>query len=52
MPRNTTKPNSYRTPLRSRSDIAGRLASVGGYYSTYYAYGAEGNEGYFSGQKP
>jgi len=35
MPRNTTTPGYYRTPLRSRSDIADRLASVGGYYSTY-----------------
>ncbi len=29
------KPDYYRTPLRSRSDIAAYLASIGGYYSTY-----------------
>ena len=35
MPRKMTTPGYYRTPLRSRSDIADYLASVGGYYSTY-----------------
>jgi hypothetical protein len=28
-------PGYYRTPLRSRNDIAGYLASIGGYYSAY-----------------
>ena len=34
-----TKPGYYRTPLRSRSDIADFLASVGGYYSTHGHHG-------------
>ena len=44
MPRKTTTPGYYRTPLRSRSDIADYLAKVGGYYSTY---GRQGRS-YFS----
>jgi hypothetical protein len=44
MPRKTTTPGYYRTPLRSRSDIADYLAKVGGYYSTY---GRQGHS-YFS----
>ena len=44
MPRNTTKPDYYRTPLRSRSDIADHLASIGGYDS---AYGRQGRS-YFA----
>ena len=39
MPRKTTSPGYYRTPLRSRSDIADFLASVGGYYSTHGSHG-------------
>ena len=35
MPRKLKSPSYYRTPLRSRKDIADFLASVGGYYSTY-----------------
>ena len=44
MPRKTTTPGYYRTPLRSRCDIADFLESVGGYYSTY---GRQGRS-YFS----
>ena len=39
MARKTTTPDYYRTPLRSRSDIADFLASVGGYYSTHGHHG-------------
>ena len=39
MPRKMTTPGYYRTLLRSRSDIADYLASVGGYYSTYGHHG-------------
>ncbi len=35
MPRKMKTPSYYRTPLRSRKDIADYLASIGGYYSTY-----------------
>jgi hypothetical protein len=35
MSRKVMKPDYHRTPLRSRSDIAAYLASIGGYYSTY-----------------
>jgi hypothetical protein len=35
MPRKMKKPGYYRTPLRSRKDIAAFLESIGGYYSTY-----------------
>ena len=35
MSRKVMKPDYYRTPLRSRCDIAAYLASIGGYYSTY-----------------
>jgi hypothetical protein len=35
MPRKMTTPGYYRTPLRSRNDIADYLEAIGGYYSTY-----------------
>jgi hypothetical protein len=44
MPRKLMTPDYYRTPLRSRQDIADYLASVGGYYSTF---GRQGRS-YFS----
>lgn len=39
MPRKMTTPGYYRTPLRSRKDIAHFLASVGGYYSPHGHHG-------------